>query len=116
LINQSTLNPVQFTTLLCKQAKRELELASLNGDGSNGVIMMTLTALRNGSDAPSTAERRRTAETQLARNLTVTDSVRERVRTNLVDIPIEESPIKRDPRKRDEKVLSFIIALIVVII
>lgn len=69
--------------------------------------MTTLTALRDPVGAPSTAERRQNAEEQLARNLGITDSVRERVRTKLIDVPIEDSPIKRDlPRRgRDEQVL-----------
>jgi hypothetical protein len=69
--------------------------------------MTTLTTLRNvGADAPSTAERKINAETQLRRNLGITDSIRERVRTKLIDVPIEDSPIKRDrPRDRDEQVI-----------
>jgi len=68
--------------------------------------MTTLTALKNSLDGPTTAERRQNAESQLARNLGITDSVRERVRTKLIDVQIEDSPIKRDiPRRgRDEQV------------
>lgn len=73
--------------------------------------MTTLTSLRNpnggaaggGGGGPSTAERRLNAETQLARNLGITDSVRERVRTKLIDVQIEDSPVKRG-RDRDEQV------------
>lgn len=76
--------------------------------------MTSLMSLRNpnggaggggggGGAGPSTAERRLNAETQLARNLGITDSVRERVRTKLIDVQIEDSPVKRG-RDRDEQV------------
>jgi hypothetical protein len=59
-------------------------------------------------DGLATAERKITAEAHLRRNLGITDSARERVRTKLGDVEIEESPIKlRDqiPRgRRDEQV------------
>ena len=70
--------------------------------------MTTLTALRNEApDGPATAQRKSTAEALLKRNLGITDSARERVRTKLAGVEIEDSPIKqRDgPRgRRDEQV------------
>jgi hypothetical protein len=72
--------------------------------------MATLTTLRNPVDPPAATtatERRINAEAQLRRNLGITDSARERVRTKLIDVPIEDSPLKRDfPRGRDAQVLS----------
>lgn len=71
-------------------------------------MITTMTTLRTAVDAdtgPSTAERRITAESHLRRNLGITDSVRERVRTKLIDVPIEDSPVKRDRRGRDEQVI-----------
>ena len=66
------------------------------------------TTLRRQADSnnpPTTTERKLNAETQLRRNLQITDSVRERVRTNLIDVQIEDSPIKRErTRERDEQV------------
>jgi hypothetical protein len=66
--------------------------------------MTTLSAL----DGLATAERKISAEAHLRRNLGITDSARERVRTKLADVEIEDSPIKhRDhlPRgRRDEQV------------
>ena len=66
--------------------------------------MSTLTTLR--ADGPTTAERKHNAESLVQRKLAITDSARERVRSKLIDIPIEDSPIKRDwPRRgRDEQV------------
>jgi hypothetical protein len=64
--------------------------------------MATMTTLRNPVEHPSTVERRLGAEALLRRNLGITDSARERVRTKLIDVPIEESPVKR--RGRDEEV------------
>jgi hypothetical protein len=69
--------------------------------------MATMTTLRNPQDRPSTVERKVNAETHLRRNLGITDSARERVRTKLIDVPIEDSPVKRDWRRRDEEVASF---------
>jgi hypothetical protein len=81
--------------------------------------MATLTTLRNPVDPPATTtERRINAEAQLRRNLGITDSARERVRTKLIDVPIEDSPLKRDfPRGRDAQVLfsnSLVIDLVTV--
>ena len=69
--------------------------------------MATMTTLRHPSDRdrPSTLERKLAAESHLRRPLTITDSARERVRTTLIDVPIEDSPIKKDWRRRDEEVL-----------
>lgn len=63
-----------------------------------------MTTLQNlPTDGPSTTERRFTAEQHLRRNLGITDSARERVRTRLIDVAIEDSPVKRDrPRDRDK--------------
>jgi hypothetical protein len=68
--------------------------------------MSTLTTLRNTAEQPTTAERKHNAEALLQRKLGITDSARERVRSKLIDVPIEDSPIKRDwPRRgRDEQV------------
>jgi hypothetical protein len=68
--------------------------------------MSTLATLRNTADLPTTAERKHNAESLLQRKLGITDSARERVRTQLVDVAIEDSPVKRDwPRRgRDEQV------------
>ncbi len=68
--------------------------------------MTTLTTLRNTADQPTTAERKHNAESLLQRKLGITDSTRERVRTKLIDVAIEDSPVKRDwPRRgRDEQV------------
>ena len=64
----------------------------------------TMTTLRG--DSASTADRKLAAEAQLRRNLGITDSARERIRTKLIDVAIEDSPIKRDifQRKKDEQV------------
>jgi len=73
--------------------------------------MSTLTTLRNTAEQqPTTAERKHNAEALLQRKLGITDSARERVRSKLIDVPIEDSPIKRDwPRRgRDEQVLPIV--------
>lgn len=68
----------------------------------------TMTTVRSTTEGgPSTAERRLNAETQLRRNLAITDSARERVRTKLIDVPIEDSPFKRErsrTKEQDEEV------------
>lgn len=69
--------------------------------------MSTLTTTVR-QDGPTTVERKHNAETLLQRKLAITESARERVRSKLIDVPIEDSPIKRDwPRRgRDEQVNS----------
>ena len=66
------------------------------------------TTLHKQADNPpliTSTERKLNAELQLRRNLAITDSVRERVRTKLIDVPIEDSPVKRArPLGRDEQV------------
>jgi len=67
-----------------------------------------MATLRNkAASGPATTERKLIAEAHLKRNLGITDSTRERVRTKLAGVEIEDSPIKqRDgPRgRRDEQV------------
>ena len=67
---------------------------------------MTTTLHKQADNPPlTTTERKLNAELQLRRNLAITDSVRERVRTKLIDVPIEDSPVKRSrPLGRDENV------------
>jgi hypothetical protein len=71
-------------------------------------MMTTMTTVQNTAEGGlSTAERKLNAETQLRRNLAITDSVRERVRTKLIDVPIEDSPVKRErsrTKDQDEEV------------
>jgi len=73
--------------------------------------MATMTTLLNtAEDGPNTAERKLTAEQQLRRNLAITDSARERIRTKLIDTTIEDSPVKRDrgrTKGQDEEVIPF---------
>jgi len=73
-------------------------------------VMATMTALRNAAEGgPNTAERKLNAQQQLRRNLAITDSARERIRTKLIDTTIEDSPVKRDrgrTKGEDEQVTS----------
>ena len=70
--------------------------------------MATMTTLRNTTAGPpTTAERKINAEHQLRRNLAITDSTRERVRAKLIDVTLEDSPVKRErprDREKDEQV------------
>jgi hypothetical protein len=74
---------------------------------------LTTTTLPNHpADRPSSAERRVNAELQLRRNLAISDSARQRVRTRLIDIHIEDSPVKRESsRERDEQVTFYSIQI-----
>ena len=74
----------------------------------------------------STDRRIHAAESQLRRNIGITDSVKERVRTKLGDLPIEDSPIKRDippttqtssrARIRDEQVSPSIMCCVLIVV
>jgi len=64
-----------------------------------------MATLRNegNRDGPATTERKLIAEAHLKRNLGITDSARERVRTKLAGVEIEDSPIKQRDGSRGRR-------------